>query len=315
MIGAVMALMHLHGAAAERDAEHLMAETDAECRHAVVDHAADHWHRVFAGFRRIAGAVRQEYSVRLQRDDVFGRSRRRHHRNLAAARRQQPQDIALHAVIDRDHMEIRFSGARISLIPDPFALVPGEALRARHHRHEVHADKTRPFARFFLQRFEIEFAGSLVRDHGIGHALLSNECSQGAGVDAGEPDDAAALEPLIEMARGAVVGGIGDRALQDHPARARRGRHVDGFDVFFVGADIADMREGEGDDLPGVGGIGEDFLVTRHRGIEADLADGGAGGAEAKALEYGAIGQHEEGGGLWFGPAGIGYFWVHKPPR
>ena len=37
--------------------------------------------------------------------------------------------------------------------------------------------------------------------------------------------------------------------------------------------------------------------------------------AEAKALEYGAIGQHEEGGGLWFGPAGIGYFWVHKPPR
>jgi len=41
---------------------------------------------------------------------------------------------------------------------------------------------------------------------------------------------------------------------------------------------IADMREGESDDLPGIGRVGEDLLVARHRGVEADLADGGAGG-------------------------------------
>ncbi len=34
MIGAVMALMHLAGLAAERETEHLMAKTDAEHRHA-----------------------------------------------------------------------------------------------------------------------------------------------------------------------------------------------------------------------------------------------------------------------------------------
>ena len=34
MIGAVMALMHLRGLAAERDAQHLVAEADAEHRHA-----------------------------------------------------------------------------------------------------------------------------------------------------------------------------------------------------------------------------------------------------------------------------------------
>jgi len=69
--------------------------------------------------------------------------------------------------------------------------------------------------------------------------------------------------------------------------RAGRRRQVDGFDVVLVGADIADMRESEGDDLPGIGGIGEDLLVAGHRGVEADFADGMAGGAEARSLEHG----------------------------
>ena len=40
MVRAVMALMHLHGLAAEREAEHLVAEADAECRRAGVDQLA-----------------------------------------------------------------------------------------------------------------------------------------------------------------------------------------------------------------------------------------------------------------------------------
>ena len=96
--------------------------------------------------------------------------------------------------------------------------------------------------------------------------------------------------------------------MQDHAARARRRRHVDGLDVLVVGADIADMREGEGDDLPGIGRIGEDLLVAGHRGVEADLADRLAGGAEADAFEHGAVGQHQEGRGFGLGPAGIVLF-------
>ena len=95
---------------------------------------------------------------------------------------------------------------------------------------------------------------------------------------------------------GAVVRGIGDRGAQDHAARARRRRHVHRLDVFVVGADIADMREGEGDELPGIGGIGEDLLVAGHRGVEADLADGVAFRAEAKTLQHGTVGKHEERG-------------------
>ena len=105
-----------------------------------------------------------------------------------------------------------------------------------------------------------------------------------------------ALQPLVEMFGGAVVRGIGDGRAQDHAARARRRRHVHRLDVFVVGADIADMREGEGDELPGIGGIGEDLLIAGHRGVEADLADGVAFRAEAKALQHGTVGKHEERG-------------------
>ena len=76
---------------------------------------------------------------------------------------------------------------------------------ARHHRHEVHADEARPLPRFLLQRVEIELAVGRVRDHGVGHALGADQAGQRAGVDAGEADDAARLEPVVEMARGAVV--------------------------------------------------------------------------------------------------------------
>ena len=46
---------------------------------------------------------------------------------------------------------------------------------------------------------------------------------------------------------GSVMG------LHDAAAHAGGRRHVDRLDVFLVHADIADMREGEGDDLAGVG--------------------------------------------------------------
>ncbi len=60
--------------------------------------------------------------------------------------------------------------------------------------------------------------------------------------------------------------GIG---AHDQPAHRRRQR----LDVFVIGADNADMGKGEGDDLSGIGGIGEDLLIARHRGVEADFAD------------------------------------------
>ena len=95
-------------------------------------------------------------------------------------------------------------------------------------------------------------------------------------------------------------------ALSTHAADARERGHVDRLDVLVVGADIADMGEGEGDDLAGVGGVGEDLLVAGHRGVEADLARRVADRADAAAFEAGAVLEDQEGGRRRWLPAGHG---------
>src|SRR6202040_2269732 len=56
---------------------------------------------------------------------------------------------------------------------------------------------------------------------------------------------------------------------------------------------IADMREGEGDDLAGIGRVGQDFLITGNRRVEADLADRLARRAEASPPKYRPVRQHQ----------------------
>ena len=129
-------------------------------------------------------------------------------------------------------------------------------------------------------------------DHAIGHALVADQSGEGAGVDAGEADDAARLQPFVEMAARAVVGGLGHRRLDDATHNTGGGREVGGFDILVIGADIADMRESESDDLAGIGRVGQHLLIAGHGGVEAHLAHRLALGAESLALDHRAIGQH-----------------------
>ena len=41
-----------------------------------------------------------------------------------------------------------------------------------------------------------------------------------------------------------------------------------------IDANVADMRIGQGNELVAIGRIGQDLLVTRHRGIKYDLTNG-----------------------------------------
>ena len=195
-------------------------------------------------------------------------------------------EISRHALAN-DFRAIDPESARIILVeggPDVLPAYPGP-LSA--------------FARRALERLGVSvWTGSLV-----------------TGVEAGKADNAARLQPLIEMAGRAIVRWLCDRRIDDDAARPRRRGHVHRLDVFFIRPDIADMREGEGDDLAGIGRVGEDFLISRHCGVEADLADGGAGGAEADAFEDGAVGQHEKGRRCGLGPGGIVLFGAHERPK
>ncbi len=67
-----------------------------------------------------------------------------------------------------------------------------------------------------------------------------------------------------------------------------------GFVIVAAGAVVADLRVGEDDDLAGIGGVGEDFLVAGERGIEDDLAGALGGRTKAPALEDGAVFQGED---------------------
>jgi hypothetical protein len=51
------------------------------------------------------------------------------------------------------------------------------------------------------------------------------------------------------------------------------------------------MGIGQSDDLPGIGRIGKDFLITGHGGIEYHLSDGVAAGSDGNAFEKGAVSQ------------------------
>src|SRR6267378_1391827 len=88
----------------------------------------------------------------------------------------------------------------------------------------------------------------------------------------------------VSMPASAVARRRGNGRMQDDAARPGRRSETDGLDVLLVRAHIADMRKREGDDLARIGRVGEDFLVARHGGIEADLADRVPGGAKAVAL-------------------------------
>ena len=101
-----------------------------------------------------------------------------------------------------------------------------------------------------------------------------------------------------------AIGGPGAlaTALAD-AARAIRLFHIDGFNVFEIGADIADMGEGEGNDLSGIRGVGQNFLIARHRSVETDFAFRLALRANRLAFDHGAVGKDKQRGGDRLHPA------------
>ena len=185
--------------------------------------------------------------------------------------------------------------ASVAFAPAPFGLVGAVALSASNVLGEVEADHAGPGGSLALQCVDIELAVGGMRDHRIRHALVADQRGERARVDAADGDDAARLQPGVEVLRRAIIGWLGDRRSH-HAAAHAAGGEASRLQVLGIGADIADMREGEGDDLSGIGRVGQDFLIAGHGGVEADFAHGNAGGARALALDHRPVGQNEKRG-------------------
>src|SRR5260370_22010856 len=69
-----------------------------------------------------------------------------------------------------------------------------------------------------------------------------------------------------------------------------------------MGAEVADVRVGEADDLPGVTGVGEDFLVAGEAGVENDFSAAARGSACGPPVKDAPVLEREDRGTCgWFG--------------
>ena len=124
--------------------------------------------------------------------------------------------------------------------------------------------------------------------------MAAEVAGEAPGVDAGDAGDAVAAEELVEALLGAPVGRPAGHLTHDDAGAVDAAALV----VVRVHAVVPDVGIGEGDDLPGVGRVGEDLLVARQRGVEHELAGGDPEGLQHPdrlALEVGPVRQDQQG--------------------
>src|SRR2546422_7418399 len=103
MVAAAVTVRKLDRLPAEGETEELMAQADPEDRDRAVRELADRADRVRHRCR-VAWAVREEDPVRLQLARARGWRLRRDHGDPATLLGEQPQDVALHAVVVGDNV-------------------------------------------------------------------------------------------------------------------------------------------------------------------------------------------------------------------
>ena len=132
-------------------------------------------------------------------------------------------------------------------------------------------------------------------DHAVGHALFAYQVRNFARINTAQTDNAAHFEPCIKMLAGAIIGRLRYGRLHNAAFDSRTGRKINCFTIIIIGAHIADMREREGHNLACIRRIGENFLITRHRCVEAHFRNSFALSAKSHTFNHRAISQNQNG--------------------
>jgi hypothetical protein len=197
--------------------------------------------------------------------------------------RQQAQNIALDAEVVRNDVVRRNAAAQYAgLAAEGRSLAPLVGHVRRDELRQVHAGNTGKLPRVLDGGGLRDIAG---HDASRLRAFLANDSRQLAGIDIGDCDRLALPQEIAQRALITPAAGHHRQVADDEPGRVSPGR----LHVLGRRAGVADMRIGESDDLPAVGRIGKDLLVTGHCGIENDFADSLAVGTNGDAMENGAI--------------------------
>ncbi len=250
VVAAVVAEGQLLGRAAEGGGQQLVAEADAEDRD-LAEQAPDGLGR--GGHRRgVAGAVGQEDAVGLAGQHLVGRGPGGHDLDGGQAA-EVAQDRGLHAeVVGHDPAG---------------AVADGVGLGAADDGGQVLAVGAGLVEGGLLE------GGLVGRAEGAGHGPgVADVAGQAPGVDPGDAGHTVAGQEGVEVVLGPPVAAAPGQLADDHAAAEGPGALV------VVGRDpvVADVGIGEGDHLPGVGGVGDDLLVAGQDRVEHDLAGGHA---------------------------------------
>ena len=102
------------------------------------------------------------------------------------------------------------------------------------------------------------------RDDSAHHPVIAQMAHQSPGIDLAQHRNLVALQIFFRNFLRAPVRADARELAHDQAFDVR----TRSFVVVGVGAVIADFRIGENYDLPGVGGVGENFLIARDRGVK-----------------------------------------------
>ena len=148
----------------------------------------------------------------------------------------------------------------------------------RHHARQIRPIHFAKVPRSLNQNLRIRFFG---RNHAAHHAMGTQMPHQGSRVDFSQHRDCVPLHVLVRHLLRAPVRTDDRELADDQPFDKRLSRLI----IRVVGAVIADLGICENDDLPGIGRIGSDFLVTGKRGIKNYFTLAFAWGPMAVAAE------------------------------
>ena len=143
---------------------------------------------------------------------------------------------------------------------------------------EIDSDESAEIAGFGDGFLVIEAFGAEAGVEGTGDAKFFGD---GTGIDAFEAGNARFGKVVLY---GLVAPPItGEGADLTHHEAADLG--AVGFNILGANAVVPDLDGGHGDDLGEIGGIGQDFLITGHAGIETGLSGLGGGGSKGASAE------------------------------
>ena len=288
VIRAVMPELQLERLPAQRQTAQLMPQANSENRHA--PHQFPNIRNRVMNRLRISRPIRQKHPVRFQRQHVFCGSLRRNHGHVAVVIHQQSQNVLLNPEIVGHH-------------PMPPAL---PAFRVRQNRRSNSDRSIFPF----IFRWRTHPTGQFLPGHRGQRLRLNNQLLRRRLIRRHHAAQRTELPQVphqrprvhIPNHRNAMPLQIFLRRLRRPPVRGQRRKfaHHQAFDVRLgrflvvdIRADVSDVRVGQANNLAGITGVGENFLVTGEAGIKNDFSAAARSSAGRTAVKYSSVFQRE----------------------